>query len=447
MFPKEEWTLEMFDVEAAFLNADLEHKQFIEWPKGMDELGYITPEEKLKYCIELTKAMYGNIDSPLLWMKTFSKFLIDILQMSQSDTEPCIFFKKDQRDRVMLILALYVDDTLCAGSRKWMDWAYRMIESRYTIEKLGKLKKHLGVWWEWRTDENGEIYLIATMPKMVKEIEDKFEAATGKKAKLAPTPGLPGTSLTKNQEEIVMIDEYRSIVGKLMYYMCKIAPEICNAVRELSSHMTNPGTEHWKALERCVGYVCAENHEGLTLRRPRELRSISDCDSNYAKDENDRKSISGRINTIGGMITNWSSKKQNTVSLSSTEAEYQALSDCAQEAIFTQNLVKEITGQQPPAIIYEDNLGAIYLSKNQQVSSRTKHIDIRHHWIRNLRTEKRLEIRFKRSENNSADIMTKNTTKEIFEKHSTDIRNGTLTCWKEDVKSDPTVILFKEKTP
>ena len=145
---------------------------------------------------------------------------------------------------------------------------------------------------------------------MSNEIEEKFKLATGKEAKAAPTPGYPGTSLKKNEGEEVNLKDYRSIVGKLMYFMCKIAPEICNAVRDLASHMSNPGTEHWKALERCVGYVTTANFEGLTYRRPRELRSISDCDSDYAKDETDRRSISGRINTLGGMITNWSSKKQ-----------------------------------------------------------------------------------------------------------------------------------------
>jgi hypothetical protein len=130
------------------------------------------------------------------------------------------------------------------------------------------------------------------------------------------------------------------------------------------------------------------------------------------------------------------------VALSSTEAEYQALSECAQEAMFTQNLLEEITGQVLTAIIYEDNLGAIYLTKNQQVSSRTKHIDIRHHYMRDLLDEKRLDIRFQRSENNSSDIMTKNTTKEIHDRHTTKLRNGTLDCWKEDVKTDPTVQLF-----
>ncbi len=77
-----------------------------------------------------------------------------------------------------------------------------------------------------------------------------------------------------------------------------------------------------------------------------------------------RKSISGRINTLGGMITNWTSKKQQTVALSSTEAEYQSLSECAQESIFTMNLVKELINQELQAIIYEDNLGAIFLARN-----------------------------------------------------------------------------------
>jgi hypothetical protein len=87
---------------------------------------------------------------------------------------------------------------------------------------------------------------------------------------------------------------------------------------------------------------------------------------------------------IGGMTTNWTSNKQQTVSLSSSEAEYQALSECVQESVFTQNLVKELTGGKKPTIIYEDNLGTIFLVKNQHVSSRTKHIDIRHHFMRDL---------------------------------------------------------------
>jgi hypothetical protein len=120
----------------------------------------------------------------------------------------------------------------------------------------------------------------------------------------------------------VDLDAYRYIIGKIMYYATKIAPGICNAVRELAGHLSNPGEEHWKALEQCVGYLAGEGTKPLCLRN----LSISDCDSDYAKDENDRRSVSGQINILGAMTTNWTSKKQHNVSLSSSEAEYQALS-------------------------------------------------------------------------------------------------------------------------
>jgi hypothetical protein len=224
---------------------------------------------------------------------------------------------------------------------------------------------------------------------------------------------------------MVELDAYRSIVGKIMYLSTKIAPDISNAARELVGHLSNPGTELWRALERFVGYL-----------------TISDCDSDYAKDENDRKSISGRINTLGGMTTSWTSKKRQTVPLISLEAEYQALSECVQEAVFTQNLLMELTGERKPAIIYEDNLGAISLVKNQQVSARTTQIDIRHHFMRDLQAKKDLDFRFKRSEENSADIMTKNTTRDIHEKHTKKIRKGTLAFWREDVTQDRSVMEF-----
>jgi hypothetical protein len=151
------------------------------------------------------------------------------------------------------------------------------------------------------------------MPKMILEISEKFEEARGKKANVYATPGTPGKTLRKNEGAMIDQDAYRSIVGKFMYYATKIAPESCNAVIELAGHLSNPGEHHWKALERCVGYLTDQGFKALCLRKPRVLKSITDCDSDYAKDENDRQSVSGLINTIGGIITNWTSKKQQTV--------------------------------------------------------------------------------------------------------------------------------------
>ena len=214
--------------------------------------------------------------------------------------------------------------------------------------------------------------------------------------------------------------------------MTKVASELANACRELSSHMSNPGPEHWKAIERMAGYLKGRKNKYLTFRAPSVLTPISYCDSNYATDPDDRKSISGMIHTIGGTIVNWSSKKQATVTLSSTEAEYIALSDCSKETKFEWMLLKELTGVENPAVIYEDNTGAIFLVKNQQVGARTKHIDVRHHFIRGQIKQGTLEIKFIRSENNPSDIMTKNAAATIFDRHARALQTGTIERWRED---------------
>jgi hypothetical protein len=231
----------MFDVEAAFLNSDLDNKMYIEWPEGMLELGLITEEERKNCCIELQKAMYGNIDSPLRWMLTFSKFLKEELGLLQSKSDPCVFYKLDNDGTPILILVIYVDDTMICGAESEVKRAYEEIEKRFNIEKLGKLFKHLGIWWEWRVGKDGEVYLVATMPQMVKEIAEAYRNVTKKEAKSSETPGFPGKSLSKHEGEAKHHDEYRSIVGKLMYMMTKNAPDISNAVRELATHLQCPG--------------------------------------------------------------------------------------------------------------------------------------------------------------------------------------------------------------
>jgi hypothetical protein len=227
---------------------------------------------------------------------------------------------------------------LFPGERKEVEWAYKKIEEKIKIVKLVKLTKHLGIAYDWKQDKFGNTYLEASMPKMIDKISEKFEKARGKKAKVCATPGTPGKTLRKNEGAMINLDAYRSIVGKIMYYATKIAPEICNGGKRVSRTFIKPWRRPWKALEGCVGYLTDQGSKALSLRKPRVLQSISDCDSDYAKDKNDRRSVSGQINTLGGMITNWTSKSQQTVSLSSSN---QALRDCPQEAEFTRNLVEE----------------------------------------------------------------------------------------------------------
>jgi hypothetical protein len=109
------------------------------------------------------------------------------MKMQQSQSDPCIFYKHEG-GKLVLILVLYVDDTLCAGEKEEVEWAYKTIESELKIKRQRQLKKHLGIWYIWKKDKTGKTY----MPKTVKEICKKFEAATGEKAKKASTSTFTG---------------------------------------------------------------------------------------------------------------------------------------------------------------------------------------------------------------------------------------------------------------
>jgi hypothetical protein len=427
----DDWVLEIIDVEAAFLEGDMEKTMYIEWPAGMVHLGFITEEEEENCCIEQLKSMYGNSDAALIYFRLFKKHLIEVMEMKQSLADPCVFFKITE-DKVVLVAVCHVDDNAIAGTPHWIKWFKEGVKKRFGITELGLLKKHLGVWYEWKTDEHGERYVVATMPKLVRQIIEVTEKAIGHDLKESSVPATPGTCLEKNPEEKepIMETEYRSIVGKSLYLVTKLYVEGSNPVRELAKFFSNPGSEQWKALERFVGYL-KENEDDikLTYRKPKELRIVSSVDSNYATDKGDRRSISGGLHTLGGMITNWNCTTQKSVTLSSTEAEYVSMAKGLQEILFSQMLLKEIALCELSAVMLEDNTGAIFLVKNQQVGTRTKHIDVRYHFLREHFEKKRFNIKFVRSEDNESDILTKNTPERLLKIHAVNIRNGTMNTW------------------
>jgi hypothetical protein len=266
------------------------------------------------------------------------------------------------------------------------------------------------------------------------DIIAKFEKAIGGKAKSYQTPGVPGQTLKKNEGTPVMMPEYMSILGQALYYSTKLGPTMANSVRELASHMSNPGDEHWKALGRTVGYLKAHGRYQFELRAPEELRGIHIRDANYATCEETRRSISGGVDTLGGTIVGWSSKKQPVVSLSSAESELISYTEGCQSARFMQQLLGEIIGEEPTAIIFEDNIGCIFLIKNQKTSTRTKHLDVRHLFGRDLYIRNQVLPVFVRSEENISDGMTKNQSEKLFTEHEQVLMNGILPYRREDVE-------------
>jgi len=445
-FEDEDWICEVIDIEAAFLEGDIEEPMYIEWPEGMVELGFLTLEEFQETCAELQKGMYGNVDAALRFYKTYSNHLQENVKMKKCRSDQCVLIMKEE-EKLVLVSFIHVDDTMLCGKKEAVHNFKTKVKERFNIKELGQLKKHLGIWYTWKKDQGGETYVEATMPELIEEIIKATEEHLGKEVKPYTTPGTPGESLIKHEGQAIDETEYRSIVGKILYLTSKMMIEGCNASRELARYFTGPKEQHWKALYRFVGYL-KENKSNIkiTYRKPRDLRIVGNVDSDYATNKSDRRSVTGCIMTLGGgTITNWFSQTQRSTTLSSTEAEYCALATGAQDVVFQTMLLEEITGVRKPAIMLEDNTGAIFLVRNQQVGPRTKHIDVRHHFIRELHEDGSLMVKYTESEDNEADMMTKNVAMMLLVKHRENVRNGSMFCykkwdeiiakdWREDVK-------------
>jgi hypothetical protein len=278
------------------------------------------------------------------------------------------------------------------------------------------------------------------MEDFVKQMIDDFKELFGRYPKPSTIPALPSTSLCKNDSETMLHGEYRSLVGKILYFVRKISPVCANACRELSQHLENPGNAHWKAVERLLGYLNHDKeHRIMKLRAPTEMRIYDVVDSAFANNTDTRKSTNAYLGTIGKhALVNWISKGQNIVTVSSTEAEYVCLSDGSKETTFTMHLLSEVFHVNLPSVMAEDNTGAIFLSKNHQVGSRTKHIDVRHHFIREKVDNGEIIVQYVNTCLNPSDLLSKNVSQKTHDVHAHDIRNGTLNCWddnREDVKT------------
>jgi hypothetical protein len=224
------------------------------------------------------------------------------------------------------------------------------------------------------------------------------------------------------------LDLYRSFVGQIMFYTTKLGPQLGNATSALSGFMGNPGEKHWNALGRLIGYMKGMKKKGLLYVEPESYRVAALADTDFGNCVETRRSVGCTIVTIGGCITDWSMAKHNTLSDSTTEAEYKELAKCAKSVKFAQMLLAELRLVEYPGLLFEDNAGTIFLAGNRQVSKRTKHIDLKHHFIREF-TEiqngiKQGEIHKIESEYNTSDIGTKNVEVSLFERHAEEIDSG-----------------------
>lgn len=410
-----------FDVETAFLYGELEEELYMEFPEGYEE--YLFEKgarfESKRYCLLLKKALYGLVQAARQWWKKITEVLNSIGFVS-SKADPCLFVKAGKGKEPPAFIVLYVDDGGIIGTPEVIDEVMKLLSKVFKIKDLGDMKTFVAC---DIIDDGNTIWLQQS--KLINHLKESFMKEI-ESMKSYQTPAGPKTIVMRPIEGDPVISaeaqsKYRSGVGMLLYLIKHSRPDLANAIRELTKVLDGATQAHYKAMLRVIKYVIDTEFHGLKIQphgnQPVEIVAYSD--SEYGGDRDTRISVYGYKIYMNGALISWKSKSGKSVTLSSTEAEYFACSEAAKEVMFIKNVLETMGIEvKLPMIIKVDNTGAIYLANNYTAGQRTKHIDIRVHYVREYIHDGIIKIEFVRSENNDADILTKNTTEELFKFHS-----------------------------
>jgi len=392
------------DVDSAFLNGELQEELFMKQPVGCEVPG------KLNLVCKLKKSLYGLKQAPKCWNSALDSFLKEI-GFEQSKADSCVYCKID--DGIPITLAVYVDDILLTSSCiDKISEVKHLLNSKYNMKDLGKLSYFLGVNVE---QKDGNIFI--NQSAYVNMLLDKFGFS---ECKPVSTPADVGSFLSKAVDDSDLFDQetYQSAVGGLLYLCTRTRPDITHAVCNLSKYCSRPSNQHWCAVKRVFRYLKGTPNLGIFYSKQNNNNDfVGYSDADWAGDRDDRKSTSGYCFLLSNGLISWRSVKQSCVALSTAEAEYVSLSSAAQEAIWIGNLLCDVeVASTKPIVLFEDNQSAICLAKNPKSHSKTKHIEIKYHFVRDLISSNKIELNFCPTDKMLADIFTKSLPKEKFMK-------------------------------
>jgi hypothetical protein len=241
-----------------------------------------------------------------------------------------------------------------------------------------------------------------------KYIEDTLQKFNMIECKTAATPMNIGEKLQPlDGAEAANGQLYRSLIGRLIY-LTHSRPNISFSVGVLSRFMHNPSRNHFGAAKRVLRYLAGTKNLGIWYRKSKEFILIGFTDSDWAGSIEDRKSTLGSCFILGTGVVSWNSKKQATVALSSTEAEYVAATATSCQAVWLRRILSDLGEEQfEPTEIYCDSRSAVILARNPVYHGRSKHIEIKHHYIRELLEKGEVRLENCNTEEQIVDLMTK----------------------------------------
>ena len=391
------YRVEHWDVKAAFLNGELKEEIFMKQPPGFEQGNKV---------VQLKKSLYGLKQAAHVWNQTIHNVL-EQMEFTQSTADKCLYIK--QKDGKIVYLLIHVDDILAASnSEQALEATRQRLGNHFELKNLGGASQYLGIDIE-RIDN--EIFISQT--PYIDSIVKEAGLSAAKESAFPLDVGYFKVEQTATPDQLRLLEnnhEYRKLIGMLLYIVVNTRPDIAASIAILSKKVEQPRNIDMNELKRVIRYLKGTRELKLKLndKRNNNEKLIAFSDANWAEDRTDRKSTSGHYCNLNGGTISWFSRKQNIIALSSCEAEYVALAETCKEVTWIREILKSfgITTSEA-TLVYTDNQSCIAMVENKKQSNKTKHIDIKYHYVKEEVERKQVILKYVPTEHNVADLMTK----------------------------------------
>ena len=371
----EDWHVHQMDVKSAFLNGVLKEEIYMEQPQG-----FIMSGQETRVC-RLKKALYGLKQASRAWNLQFHGVLTG-LGFKRTYTDAGVYVCHQHGGDGMLIIILYVDDiTLLGSSLESVKRVKGMLSARYKMSDLGEIESYLGV----RIVRNrADKCIDIDQSGYITDVLEHFGMADANPHN-TPLPSGADVHLVKYTGQATQSDikHYQSLIGSLLYIQIGMHLDISFAVSCLAQYAANPSPQHLRLAQYVLGYLAGTKDMCIHYDGAAGDGLYGYSDSSLGDQTDDRHSTSGYVFLLAEGAISWSSRKQKTVAQNTTEAEYMAMADAANQAAWYHSFLEELGyTADDPIPLHCDNKGAIDLALNPVTGRRSKHIEIKHHVIR-----------------------------------------------------------------
>ncbi|EIW72356.1 hypothetical protein TREMEDRAFT_26101, partial [Tremella mesenterica DSM 1558] len=394
------------DIKAAFLNGELEETIYMQPPEGSN-----IPANKVLW---LRKSLYGLKQSPRCFNKALDKWL-QSQGLLPTKADPC-FYSKREGDNI-LMLSVHVDDQLIAcNNRTMLDNFKAALNSEFECSDSGPVGYFLG--FNIHRDRTNH-KLFMSQEHYFESLLERFDLKDCNPAKTPLPSGFRPIPATDQEHEEAKHYPYAQAVGAILYASTITRPDLAFPASLLSRFLSKWNDSHWKAVKHLLRYIRGTSDLCLTFNKENSSRiALGYADADWGGDLDTRRSTTGYVFKVYGGVVAWKSRRQPTVALSTTEAEYMASSDATRQAVWLRQLLDDLglgLGEEPLKLL-NDNAETIALAKNPVHHNKTKHIDLRHHYIREKVEDNTVSLGHVPSAENIADLLTKALPSDTFDR-------------------------------